>query len=214
MRLAFIVFGILIARSNAGSKKVVNPLLLEFELDAVSGTFKAQNLRDTLITEMNEIVGQVNQNISQHVIALSKRYEEALIEVIATAKDSGLNTISALVVGVQKIISDLGLVKTKLITGVSNVLNTLIGTITSDINQRIQTLNIKIKTGALKLQCFTDKIPDINSNITEFVAEAQNTLQNGITNIQTTLASNSATFQTLIGQMNTDLKTGNIPVVI
>lgn len=169
MKFTIAVFTVLIIGSNAQ--------LLSNILNSVAATTQANGLLNSFLTNINQAVVSNNQNINQQVQGVLSTIEGILNEVLTVAQPQlSVSEIAELTLEITNTLASFTINTTSTITQASAVVNGLSGLIANTVNPYITALGSEIRNGELKLKCFTDKVPEIDSQIDAAVAYTQNGL--------------------------------------
>lgn len=206
MKVIIVVLVVLLASSNAN--------LLQNTLDSVAATTQAQALRDSFVTQLNQITAADNQYITQLVQSLNAATQAKVNEdfaaltpqlSVADAKQSAIDLAKSLT---DQIANTTGFAAQ---TGA--IINGVSSPIVCEANRKIQELGSRIFSGNLALKCFTDKVPKIKDDIAQVVSQTQTALNDVVQKTEKTMVDDLAAFADIYNDIQKGIQTGILDVV-
>lgn len=162
MKTPIALLAILIVGSSAGLSSPLTNIL-----DAATVTTQCIQLLSSLKNKISQTVLDADNLIDEPLEEIANAVEELSAAALGAAigfSGDALTQIQSVVV----LLANLSIPPGSALFATTT--NNLTSQLTALVNPLIQTLNSKILSGAVRLQCFTKVVPKITGNITEVVA--------------------------------------------
>lgn len=207
MKFTIAILAVLIIGSNAQ--------LLGNLANSITATTQANGLLNTFLGQVNQVVASNNQNINQQAQAVFSTIQALLNGALATTPvQLSASEVAELTTTVASALASLTINTTSVTIQATAVLNGIGSQISSTVNPYITALGAQILSGALKLKCFTDKVPEINGKIADVVVSTQSNLTSAVVGVfNNIIANNVPAIQSISNDITTAIQTGVLPVV-
>lgn len=210
MKLTIAVFTVLVVGSNAGLLgNLVNPIT-----DSAAAVKQANVLLSSFLSDVDEVVVSLKQNISQQVQTVTETYNGFLNGTLSVAQvHLTASEVAELTIEVTEALSDLLGNTTALVAKTSAIVIGLETQLTSTIAPYIIQLGSKVLTGALKVTCFNKAVPDVQSKMSGLVAGIQSSFVKLISDNFDLIEADIQLVQSIVDGIQNSIQTKKLDIV-
>lgn len=210
MKLTVAVFTVLIVGSNAGLLgNLVNPVV-----DSATAVNKANALLSTFLTQINEVAtSEVNDFFQQSASATANVPALVNSALSAAQVDLSVSDFAELSSEAATALADLVSSGIAAVTQANTAVSGLAAQITNTVSPYITALGAQILSNSVKLQCFTNQVPDIQTRIGEVVNSTRNDLAKAVSDSLAPISQDVENIQNIVTRLQNDIQTQTLSFV-